>query len=56
MRIDLLNEGMDAYEPEKYGRILTVERKITKTGSGGYALLNHKGEVIFLLLPMRCYF
>lgn len=41
---------MDAYEFEKYGRIIQVERKITKTGSGGYALLSHKGEVWGILV------
>lgn len=46
LRIDLLNEGMDAFEPEKYGRIIQVERKITKNGSGGYALISSKGEVV----------
>lgn len=45
LRIDLLNEGMDAYEFEKYGRIIQVERRINKTGGGAYALLSHKGEV-----------
>lgn len=37
---------MDAFEPEKYGRIIQVERKITKNGTGGYALISHKGEII----------
>jgi structural maintenance of chromosomes protein 6 len=46
LRIDLLNEGMDAYEFEKYGRVIQVERKINKSGGGGYALISHKGEVI----------
>jgi chromosome segregation ATPase len=49
MRVTLLNEGVDAYKPEKYGKRITVERTINnRNGGGGYRLLGEKGDVRLL--------
>lgn len=46
VRITLWNEGPDAFEPEKYGRLITIERTINKSGAaGGYVLYDAKGKV-----------
>jgi len=44
--VELRNEGVDAYKPEEYGNVIIIERRIAKTGSCGYALMNKRGKVI----------
>ena len=44
LKITLLNEGPDAFEPEKYGKKITVQRTISKTAST-YKLLDDEGNV-----------
>ena len=39
VRVSLLNRGSDAFEHEKYGDSITVERRIERNGGGGYRLL-----------------
>jgi chromosome segregation ATPase len=46
MQVTLLNEGVDAYKPDLYGKRITVERKIlNRQGGGGYRLLDENGVV-----------
>ncbi len=40
IRVKLRNQGSDAYQPEKYGRNIIVERRITKTGASGYRMIS----------------
>ena len=40
MRVTLLNEGPDAYRREEYGKKITVERKIPRTGAATYTILD----------------
>ncbi|KAH8925274.1 P-loop containing nucleoside triphosphate hydrolase protein [Atractiella rhizophila] len=44
--VTLKNQGSEAYEPEKYGKSITVERTIDKTGSGGYKIKAANGRII----------
>eukprot|EP00814_Leptocylindrus_danicus_P018555 CAMPEP_0116018644 /NCGR_PEP_ID=MMETSP0321-20121206/8768_1 /TAXON_ID=163516 /ORGANISM="Leptocylindrus danicus var. danicus, Strain B650" /LENGTH=1217 /DNA_ID=CAMNT_0003489071 /DNA_START=198 /DNA_END=3851 /DNA_ORIENTATION=- len=48
VRVTILNRGEDAYEKEKYGDEITVERTIEKTGitSSPYKLLDKQGKVV----------
>mmetsp|Transcript_3048 Transcript_3048/g.6871 ORF Transcript_3048/g.6871 Transcript_3048/m.6871 type:complete len:1302 (+) Transcript_3048:476-4381(+) len=44
IRVTLTNRGEDAYEPETYGDLITVERSIAlKGGYNGFKLLDSKG-------------
>lgn len=44
IRVSLMNEGSDAYEADKYGKTITIERTITRNGGfNGYKLLNEEG-------------
>lgn len=46
VRITLWNEGADAFEPEKYGKQITVERTINRSGlAGGYVIYDTNGKV-----------
>eukprot|EP00040_Diaphanoeca_grandis_P034331 m.212603 g.212603 ORF g.212603 m.212603 type:complete len:1121 (-) comp33128_c0_seq1:378-3740(-) len=40
IRIDLYNEGDDAYKPELYGNVIRVEKSLKKTGSQSIKLIN----------------
>jgi len=44
--IKLRNRGEDAFQPEKYGKTITIERRITKEGSGSYKLKDSSGKRI----------
>jgi hypothetical protein len=47
IRVSLMNEGSDAYEPERYGKTITVERTITKNGGfNGFKLLDEKSTEV----------
>lgn len=52
MRVTLLNEGMDAYNPNDYGNRITIERRINKGGGGGYKLLSYNGDVSQVLCQL----
>lgn len=39
MRVSLLNKGSDAYRHEDFGDVITVERRIERSGQSGYRLL-----------------
>lgn len=44
--VRLSNRGPSAYLPEIYGDSITVERKLTREGSGGYyKVKDHTGKV-----------
>jgi chromosome segregation ATPase len=47
IRVTLLNEGSDAYQPEKFGKRIYVERKISRNGTSSYILLDHQKTVFF---------
>lgn len=38
LKVVLRNTGVDAYRPEEYGQRIIIERKIPKTGGGGYRI------------------
>jgi hypothetical protein len=47
VRVSLTNEGSDAYEADKYGKTITVERTITRSGGfNGYKLLDEAGREV----------
>jgi structural maintenance of chromosomes protein 6 len=45
LTVTLLNEGLDAFKPEKYGNRIRIERRINKAGGGGYSLISAEGKV-----------
>eukprot|EP01038_Epipyxis_sp_PR26KG_P011016 gene11016-14795_t len=46
IRVTLMNEGADAFMPEIYGKRITVERKIPKSGSATYGIFNSENREI----------
>jgi len=44
--VSLRNEGPDAYRPEEYGELITVERTITQSSSGMRLLNGRTGAVV----------
>lgn len=44
--IKLRNRGQDAYKPNDYGDCITVERRISKDGSGSYNIKAKDGRVV----------
>ncbi|KAF9970519.1 Structural maintenance of chromosomes protein 6 [Actinomortierella ambigua] len=46
VRLQLRNEGDDAYKPEVYGPRILIERRIAKDGSSGYKLKSFKGKTV----------
>lgn len=47
IRITMINEGPDAFEPTFYGKRITVERRIARTASGSsYILSNENGKEV----------
>lgn len=45
LTVTLLNEGIDAYMPHKYGNRIRIERRLTRVGAGGYNLISAAGKV-----------
>jgi len=46
VKVTLLNKGLSAYQNDVYGDLITVERSITMSGSGGYRILNEQGRLV----------
>lgn len=46
VRLTLVNEGTDAYEPNIYGNRISIERRISRNSGGGYHILDSKGVEI----------
>lgn len=44
--VSLRNEGEDAYKHDVYGDTISIERKLSKEGSGGYTIRAHSGAVV----------
>lgn len=42
MTVKLLNVGVDAFEPTQYGSKIIIERKINKSGTSSYKIMNDK--------------
>ena len=46
VKVTLSNRGPDAFQPDKYGHSITVERTLTKgSGTPGYVLYDYNGKV-----------
>jgi chromosome segregation ATPase len=45
VRVTLLNTGVDAYRPDAYGSKITIERRIPRTGTASYRLLDERLKV-----------
>jgi chromosome segregation ATPase len=46
VKVTLVNEGVDAYMPDVYGKRIIVERRICKgTGGGGYHIYSENEKV-----------
>ena len=43
-RVTLLNEGVDAYRPELFGKRIVIERKINKNGTSQYTLYKRESS------------
>lgn len=43
--VTLINEGDDAYQPNIYGKRITIRRKIPRSGGASYHILDEKGHV-----------
>lgn len=46
LQVTLLNQGSDSHNPQLYGDRIIIERKIPKTGSSTYRLLNKNGQLV----------
>ncbi|KAF9159572.1 Structural maintenance of chromosomes protein 6 [Actinomortierella ambigua] len=46
VRLQLRNEGEDAYKPDVYGPRIMIERRIARDGSSGYKLKSTKGKTV----------
>eukprot|EP00298_Acanthocystis_sp_HF-20_P018611 c21997_g7_i1.p1 GENE.c21997_g7_i1~~c21997_g7_i1.p1 ORF type:complete len:1092 (-),score=479.25 c21997_g7_i1:93-3050(-) len=46
VQVSLSNDCADAYEPEKYGKKIVIEKKLIRDGSGGYKVMNERGEEV----------
>ncbi len=44
--ITLTNEGGDAYQPDQYGKRITIERSISKNGTSTYKTKDSRGRVV----------
>jgi hypothetical protein len=44
--VKILNTGKDAYKPELYGDIISIERRFTRDGTTGYKLKSKGGQTI----------
>ncbi|RZC57416.1 hypothetical protein C5167_004720 [Papaver somniferum] len=46
VRVEIKNQGEEAFEPEIYGDVIVVERQIRDSGSNTTVLKNHRGVTI----------
>lgn len=46
VKLQLRNQGLDAYKPEIYGDSIIIERRISKDGTSGYKIKSSKGKTI----------
>ena len=44
--VKILNTGKDAYKPELYGDVISIERRFTRDGVTGYKLKSKHGQVV----------
>ncbi|KAM9916383.1 hypothetical protein OXX59_010020, partial [Metschnikowia pulcherrima] len=44
--VELENDGLNAYEPETYGKSIFVERKLVREGQATYAIKSENGSVV----------
>jgi chromosome segregation ATPase len=44
--VKLKNEGQGAYQPLIYGRIITIERHLSRNGASGFKLRNYVGKIV----------
>lgn len=44
--VEIDNDGYDSYEKETYGKVIIVERKITRDGANSYAIKSENGAVV----------
>lgn len=44
--VQLRNRGIDAYRPDVYGKSIVIERRLVRTGSGGYKVKSIQGKTI----------
>ncbi|EGC31844.1 hypothetical protein DICPUDRAFT_39291 [Dictyostelium purpureum] len=45
IKVVLRNRGPEAYQPEKYGNSIVIERRINRNGGSGYKIKDHTGKV-----------
>lgn len=46
LQVTLLNEGSDAYQPDRYGNRIIIERKIPRSGGSSFRLLNRDMSLV----------
>lgn len=44
--VEIDNDGYDSYEKETYGKVIIVERKLTREGTNAYAIRSENGAVV----------
>lgn len=44
--VEIGNEGIDAYEPNVYGKTIVVERKLTREGPNSYSIKSENGTTV----------
>lgn len=44
--VEIDNDGYDSYEKEIYGKVIIVERKLTREGANSYAIRSENGSVV----------
>ncbi|KAM9995704.1 hypothetical protein ACTFIY_001895 [Dictyostelium cf. discoideum] len=44
--VKLRNQGQEAFKPEKYGKSVIIERRISRTGSSGYKVKDYNGKTV----------
>lgn len=44
--IEIDNDGYDSYEKETYGRVIIIERKLTREGTNSYSIKSENGSVV----------
>lgn len=47
IEVAIANDGVDAFDTEKYGDRIIVQRKITASGGSSYKVTNSRGEFLF---------